>query len=62
MLDRYSIADIHLFRLYWRFRAWLQPDPSEFVDLEAHYQRMMSKNAVKRTIAAEAAIGYELPG
>ena len=24
---RYSIADIHLFRLYWRFRGWLDPAP-----------------------------------
>ena len=25
--DGYSIADIHLFRLFWRFRGWLGADP-----------------------------------
>ncbi|MBX9702188.1 MAG: glutathione S-transferase family protein [Acetobacteraceae bacterium] len=59
--DRMSIADIHLFRLFWRFRGSLRPAPTEFPNLEAHYARMMARPAVQRTIAAEAAIGYELP-
>jgi glutathione S-transferase len=58
---RYSIADIHLFRLYWRFRGWLDPAPGEFPALTAHYDRMMARAAVKKTIEIEAAIGYELP-
>lgn len=57
----YSIADIHLFRLFWRFRGWLQPTASEFPHLFAHYQRMMARPAVIKTIEIEAAIGYELP-
>ena len=62
VLDEYSIADIHLFRLYWRLRGSMHPDPSEFPNLEAHYQRMMQRPAVQKTIEVESAIGYELPG
>lgn len=57
----YSIADIHLFRLFWRFRGSLNPAPGDFPALDAHYNRMMSRPAVKKTIEIESAIGYELP-
>jgi glutathione S-transferase len=57
----YSIADIHLFRLFWRFRGWLDLAPGEFPYLAGHYQRMMARPAVRKTIEIEAAIGYELP-
>jgi glutathione S-transferase len=57
----YSIADIHLFRLYWRFAASLKPPPGSFPRLEAHHARMLARPAVIRTIEAEAAVGYELP-
>jgi glutathione S-transferase len=60
-LGSYSIADIHLFRLYWRLANSLHPAPEAFPNLTAHYQRMMARPAVQRTIEAEAAIGYELP-
>jgi glutathione S-transferase len=60
-LGRYSIADIHLFRLYWRFANSLHPAPGTFPNLDAHYQRMMARPAVRRTCEIEAAIGYELP-
>ena len=59
--DRYSIADIHLFRLFWRFRASLNPAAGMFPALEAHHLRMMARPAVARTIGVEAAVGYELP-
>jgi len=61
-IGRYSIADIHLFRLYWRLIGSLKPAPGTFPHLEAHYQRMMARPAVRRTCEIEAAIGYELPG
>lgn len=61
VLDRYSIADIHLFRLYWRLFNSLKPAPGTFPSLDAHYARMMARPAVQRTCAAEAAVGYELP-
>jgi glutathione S-transferase len=60
-LGRYSIADIHLFRLFWRFRNAFHPAPDEFPNLDAHYERMMARPAVQRTCEIEAAIGYELP-
>jgi len=59
--ERYSIADIHLFRLYWRLFNSLKPAPGTFPNLDAHCTRMMARPAVARTIAAETAIGYELP-
>jgi glutathione S-transferase len=60
-IGRYSIADIHLFRLYWRFANSLKPLPGSFPRLSAHYDRMMMRPAVIRTCEIEAAIGYELP-
>ena len=60
-LGRYSIADIHLFRLYWRLANSLKPPPETFPNLTAHYQRMMARPAVQRTIEIETAVGYELP-
>lgn len=60
-LGAYSIADIHLFRIYWRFRPLLGMSASDMPALDAHYARMMARPAVKRTIEIEAAIGYELP-
>jgi glutathione S-transferase len=57
----YSIADIHLFRLFWRFVDALGPDHASYPGLMAHYQRVMARPAVKKTIAAESAIGYEFP-
>ncbi|MGO8918049.1 MAG: glutathione S-transferase family protein [Stellaceae bacterium] len=60
-IGRYSIADIHLFRLYWRLANSLHPTPDTFPNLSAHYDRMMARPAVQRTCAIESAIGYELP-
>ena len=57
----YSIADIHLFRLYWRVREALAPKPGDFANIEAHYARMMARPAVKKTIEIEEKIGYSLP-
>ena len=60
-LGRYSIADIHLFRLYWRLANSLKPAPEAFPNLTAHYARMMARPAVQKTIEVESAVGYELP-
>jgi glutathione S-transferase len=59
--ERYSIADIHLFRLYWRMFNSLRPSAGEFPALDAHYARMMARPAVQKTIEVESAVGYELP-
>ena len=58
---RYSIADIHLFRLFWRFFTTLHPAADAYPGLFAHYERMMARPAVKKTIEIEAAVGYQLP-
>ena len=58
---RYSIADIHMFRLFWRFRGSLDPAPGDFPNLSRHYDRMMARPAVQKTIEIESAIGYQLP-
>ena len=60
-VERYSIADIHFFRLYWRFVGSVKPAPSDFPSLSAHYERMMARPAVRRTIEIESTIGYALP-
>lgn len=57
----YSIADIHLFRLFWRFSNSLKLSRIEFPSLFAHYDRMMARPAVQRTLAIESSIGYKLP-
>jgi glutathione S-transferase len=58
----YSIADIHLFRLYWRLRGSLNPPAGAFPRLDAHHDRMLARPAVIRTLEVESAAGYELPG
>ena len=60
-VGRYSIADIHLFRLFWRFSNSLELSRTEFPNLFAHYDRMMARPAVQRTLEVEGSIGYELP-
>jgi glutathione S-transferase len=60
-LGRYSIVDIHLFRLFWRMSRSLRPAPETLPNLFMHHDRMMARPAVQRTIEIEAAIGYELP-
>jgi glutathione S-transferase len=57
----YSIADIHLFRLFWRFSNSLHPSPEDFPSLFAHYRRMMARPAVHRVLEIEGAVGYQLP-
>jgi glutathione S-transferase len=59
-LGRYSIVDIHLFRLYWRLRNRPNP-PTGLPRLDKLHARMMARPAVQRTIEAEKSIGYELP-
>jgi glutathione S-transferase len=57
----FSIADIHLFRLFWRLRGSVGADPTVYPGLSAHHDRMMARPAVQQVFAAEAAIGYTLP-
>lgn len=57
----FSIADIHLFRLFWRFGGSLGVDRTQLPNLCGHYDRMMLRASVRKTLEAEAAIGYALP-
>jgi glutathione S-transferase len=57
----YSIADIHLFRLFWRFVDALSPEREPYPALYRHYDRMMARPAVEKTIEIENAAGYEFP-
>lgn len=59
--DACSIADIHLFRLYWRYVNFPPPVIGSYPRLDAHYARIMTRPAVRQTIAVESAIGYHLP-
>lgn len=60
-VGQFSIADIHLFRLYWRFHGSLEQPPGNFPALEALYARMMARDSVRKTIEAESRAGYQLP-
>lgn len=60
ILGSYSIADIHLFRLFWRASNAFQLERKRYPKLYAHYDRMMARPAVQRTIEVESAIGYHL--
>jgi glutathione S-transferase len=60
-VGNYSIADIHLFRLFWRWMNSGGPAPGTFPGISAHYDRMMQRPAVKRVLEIESAIGYQLP-
>src|SRR5215469_7054025 len=59
--SHYSIADIHLFRLYWRFKTTTSPAAGEYPNLDAHFARIMERPAVKKTIEIESRVGYQLP-
>lgn len=59
--EAYSIADIHLFRLFWRFGNGFKRGEGDFPNLTRHYERMMLRSAVIATFAAERDVGYELP-
>jgi glutathione S-transferase len=61
-LGTFSIVDIHLFRLFWRFSRAFPETLAMVPALAAHRDRMMARPAVQRTCEIEAAIGYELPG
>jgi glutathione S-transferase len=57
----YSIADIHLFRLYWRFRERFNLKAEDHPAVQALHDRMLKRPAVQKTIEAEAKIPSSLP-
>ena len=60
-LGSYSVADIHLFRLYWRMVNAPRERPTGLHRLDRLHARMMARAAGQRTIAVESRVGYELP-
>jgi glutathione S-transferase len=60
-IGTYSIADIHLFRLFWRFKGSGLAAPGAFPGVSAHYERMLQRPAVQRVLEIESGIGYHLP-
>jgi len=52
-IGRFSIADIHLFRVYWRFRPGLELPKSSFPTLQAHHDRMLARASVQQALEAE---------
>jgi glutathione S-transferase len=56
-IGRYSIADIHLFRVHWRFRPGIEAPLGTYPALEAHHERMLTRPAVKKALEIEKAYG-----
>ena len=52
-IGRFTIADIHLFRVYWRFRPGIDAKPGTYSALEAHHDRMLDRPAVQKALAVE---------
>jgi glutathione S-transferase len=52
-IGKFSIADIHLFRVYWRFRPEMDAVPGTYPALEAHHDRMLARPAVQKALAVE---------
>lgn len=52
--DQYTIADIHLFRLYWRFSSKHELPEAQLPNLRRHLAQMLARPAVIKTMALEA--------
>jgi len=55
LVGRFSIADIHLFRVYWRFRPSIEAPKGTYPGLEAHHDRMLARPSVQKAMEAEKA-------
>jgi glutathione S-transferase len=53
----YSIADIHVFRVYWRFLREIDAAPGTYPALESHHDRMLSRPSVQQAIEIEKRYG-----
>ena len=53
-VGRYSIADIHVFRVFWRFRTQIEAAPGTYPALESHHDRMLARSAVQQAMEIEA--------
>jgi len=60
-VDHYSIADIHLFRLFLRMRRSIAPILDTLPGLKRHFQTILSRSAVREVMAVESREGYQFP-
>ncbi len=56
-VGRYTIADIHVFRIYWRFIRQIEAAPGTYPALEAHHDRMLARPAVQQAMEIEKQYG-----
>ncbi|MBG07068.1 MAG: glutathione S-transferase [Rhodospirillaceae bacterium] len=56
-IGRFTIADIHLFRVYWRFRPTVDAPLGTYPALESHHDRMLARPAVQKAMEAEKEYG-----
>ncbi|MGE3918728.1 MAG: glutathione S-transferase family protein [Hyphomicrobiaceae bacterium] len=56
-IGRYTIADIHLFRVFWRFRPGVEQPKGTWPGLEAHHDRMLARPAVQKALESEKKYG-----
>lgn len=56
-IGRFSIADIHLFRVYWRFRPAMDEALGTYPALEAHHDRMLARPSVQKALTVEKTYG-----
>ena len=56
-IGRFTIADIHLFRVYWRFRPTLDAPLGTYPALESHHDRMLARPAVQKAMEIEKGYG-----
>ena len=56
-IGSYSIADIHVFRIYWRFLTQIDAAPGTYPALESHHDRMLARPAVQKAMEFEKAYG-----
>lgn len=52
-IGRFTVADIHVFRIHWRFRPEIEVAPGTFPALEAHHDRMLARPSVQQALAVE---------
>lgn len=52
-IGKFSIADIHLFRINWRFRPGMDAPKGTYPALEAHHDRMLARPSVQKALADE---------
>ena len=53
LTGRYTIADIHVFRIYWKFKTALEAPAGTYPALESYHDRMLARPAVIQALDVE---------